>query len=229
MVRSNLIASRTMVAQHLAARPDSRLFKGRFFFLGGSTALEPISPGVMQGDLSGIAAREVTEALRPYTFPPLSLALETDWEKKLQAFAEGSIREPITLVSGVPSWLLILFERIFQMTGKSTLAEVWPTLEMVVHGGVKFEPYRSRFEAILGDPKKIRLQETYPCSEGFVAIEDMATPHLRLLYDHGIFYEFVPVDELCQTNPSLAWKRSARHQLCDCCQHMCRDVVPPDR
>jgi hypothetical protein len=131
--------------------------------------------------------------------------LETDWEKKLQAFAEGSIREPITLVSGVPSWLLILFERIFQMTGKSTLAEVWPTLEMVVHGGVKFEPYRSRFEAILGDPKKIRLQETYPCSEGFVAIEDMATPHLRLLYDHGIFYEFVPVDELGSARPTRHW------------------------
>lgn len=205
MVRSNLIASRTMVAQHLASRPDSKLFKGRFFFLGGSTALEPISPGVMQGDLSGIAAREVTEALRPYTFPPLSLALETDWEKKLQAFAEGSIREPITLVSGVPSWLLILFERIFQMTGKSTLSEVWPTLEMVVHGGVKFEPYRSRFEAILGDPKKIRLQETYPCSEGFVAIEDTATPHLRLLYDHGIFYEFIPVDELGSARPTRHW------------------------
>ena len=205
MVQSNLIASRTMVAQHLAARPDSKMFHGRFFFLGGSTALEQISPGVMQGDLSGIAAREVTEALRPYTFPPLSLALETDWEKKLQAFAEGSIREPITLVSGVPSWLLILFERIFQITGKSTLSEVWPTLEMVVHGGVKFEPYRSRFEAILGDPQKIRLQETYPCSEGFIAIEDMATPHLRLLYDHGVFYEFVPVDELDSAQPTRHW------------------------
>jgi hypothetical protein len=205
MVTSNLVASRTMVAQHLAARPKSRLFHGRFFFLGGSTALEQVSPGVLQGDLSGIAAREVTEALRPYTFPPLSLALETDWEKKLQAFAEGSIREPITLVSGVPSWLLILFERIFEITGKKTLAEVWPTLEMVVHGGVKFEPYRKRFEAILGNPAQIRLQETYPCSEGFIAIEDVNTPHLRLLFDHGIFYEFVPVDELGSARPTRHW------------------------
>lgn len=205
MVTSNLVASRTMVAQHLANRPNSRLFHGKFFFLGGSTALEQISPGVLQGDLSGIAAREVTEALRPYTFPPLSLALETDWEKKLQAFAEGSIREPITLVSGVPSWLLILFERIFEITGKQTLSEVWPTLEMVVHGGVKFEPYRKRFEAILGDASQIRLQETYPCSEGFIAIEDVKTPHLRLLYDHGIFYEFVPVDEIGSARPTRHW------------------------
>lgn len=205
MVTSNLVASRTMVAQHLAARPKSRLFHGKFFFLGGSTALEQISPGVSQGDLSGIAALEVTDALRPYTFPPLNLALETDWEKKLQAFAEQSIKEPITLVSGVPSWLLILFERIFQITGKSNLHDVWPSLEMVVHGGVKFEPYRKRFEAILGNPQAIRLQETYPCSEGFIAIEDMQTPHLRLLLDHGIFYEFIPVDELGSARPTRHW------------------------
>jgi hypothetical protein len=205
MVRSNLIASRTMVAQHMAARRDSRLFHGKFFFLGGSTALERISPGVSQGDLSGIAALEVTDALRPFTFPPLELALETDWERKLAAFAERSSKEPVTLVSGVPSWLLILFERIFELTGKSTLSEVWPTLEMVVHGGVKFEPYRPRFEAILGDRSQIRLQETYPCSEGFIAIEDYATPHLRLLFDHGIFYEFVPVDELGSSRPTRHW------------------------
>lgn len=205
MVRSNLVASRTMVAQHMAARPGSKLFHGKFFFLGGSTALEEISPGVRQGDLSGIAALEVTDALRPYTFPPLDLALETDWERKLAAFAERSVREPVTLISGVPSWLLMLFERVFEYTGKSTLAEVWPRLEMVVHGGVKFEPYRSRFEAILGEGSQIRLQETYPCSEGFVAIEDYATPHLRLLYDHGIFYEFVPVDELDSPRPTRHW------------------------
>lgn len=205
MVTSNLVASRTMIAQHLASRPKSRLFNGKFFFLGGSTALEEVSPGVRQGDLSGIAALEVTEALRPYTFPPLSLALVSDWEQKLQAFAEQSIREPITLVSGVPSWLLILFERIFQITGKSNLREVWPTLEMVIHGGVKFEPYRKRFEDILGDPAGIRLQETYPCSEGFIAFEDTRTPHLRLLFDHGIFYEFVPVDELGNSRPTRHW------------------------
>ncbi|MBI1323840.1 GH3 auxin-responsive promoter [bacterium] len=210
MVWSNLVASRTMVAQHMAARRDSKLFHGKFFFLGGSTALEEIAPGVRQGDLSGIAALEVTDALRPYTFPPLGLALETDWEKKLAAFAERSVREPITLISGVPSWLLILFERIFEYTGKSTLAEVWPTLEMVVHGGVKFEPYRSRFEAILGDRSRIRLQETYPCSEGFIAIEDYATPHLRLLFDHGIFYEFIPVDELGSARPTRHWLGTVR-------------------
>ncbi len=210
MVRSNLVASRTMVAQHMAAKPDSKLFQGKFFFLGGSTALEEISPGVRQGDLSGIAALEVTDALRPYTFPPLELALETDWERKLAAFAEQSVREPITLISGVPSWLLMLFERIFELTGKKSLADVWPTLEMVVHGGVKFEPYRTRFESILGDRDRIRLQETYPCSEGFVAIEDYATPHLRLLFDHGIFYEFVPVDELDSTRPTRHWLGTVR-------------------
>ncbi len=133
-----------MIAYHLAARPDSRLFHGKLFFLGGSTDLERPGGGVRQGDLSGIAALEVGDWLRPYTFPPLDLALETDWDRKLTLLAERSLREPITLVGGVPSWLLMLFERLKQLTGKATLAEVWPALEMVVHGGVKFDPYRVR-------------------------------------------------------------------------------------
>ncbi|MDX2035961.1 MAG: GH3 auxin-responsive promoter family protein [Isosphaeraceae bacterium] len=204
MVESNTKAGLTMIAHHLTHRPDSRLFHGRLFFLGGSTNLEEPAPGVRQGDLSGIAALEVQPALRPYTFPPLDLAFETNWEKKLSALAERSARERITMVGGVPSWLLVLFERLFQITGKSTIAEVWPNLEMIVHGGVKFEPYRSSFLEILGD-SRIRLQETYPCSEGFIAFGDPATDHLRLLFDHGIFHEFIPVDELDAPNPTRRW------------------------
>src|SRR5262249_22251967 len=151
MVASNLKASKTMVAYHLASRPDSGLFRGRLFFLGGSTALERPAPGVEQGDLSGIAAIRVSPWLRPYTFPPLELALEADWERKLSRLAEQSLRLPITLVGGVPSWLLMLFQRLLDLSGKATIAEVWPTLEMVVHGGVKFDPYRESFRAVLGD------------------------------------------------------------------------------
>lgn len=204
MVASNLKASKTMLAFALAANPASRMFHGKIFLLGGTTELETPAPGVEQGDLSGIAAKRVNPFLRPYTFPPLELALESNWDIKLQALADRSRHEPITMVGGVPSWLLMLFQRMLELTGKRTIGEVWPTLEMVVHGGVKFDPYRPAFEAILGRPS-IRLQETYPCSEGFIAFGDPETDLLRLVLDHGLFYEFVPVDELGAERPTRHW------------------------
>ena len=136
--------------------------------------------------------------------PPLSLALEADWDKKLSRLAEEAIAEPITMVGGVPSWLLALFQRVFDLTGKSTIAEVWPGLELVVHGGVRFDPYRATFLETLGS-EGIRLQESYPCSEGFVAFGDPATGLLRLAFDHGLFYEFVPVTELESERPDRRW------------------------
>src|SRR5512135_687217 len=198
MLASNKRAAQTMVAYHLASRPDSRLF------LGGSTELERPAPDVRQGDLSAIAALEVSELLRPYTFPPLDLALEPNWDRKLARLAEHSRDEPITLVGGVPSWLLALFQRLLDLSGKATIAEVWPTLEVVVHGGVKFDPYREAFAQVLGN-SRVRLQETYPCSEGFIAFGDPATGLLRLIFDHGIFFEFVPLDELESDRPARHW------------------------
>jgi hypothetical protein len=204
MVASNQKAARTMISAYLASRPGSRLFRGKLFFLGGSSDLEPVAPGVSQGDLSAIAAKTVGPLLRPYAFPPLDLALEPDWDRKLDQMIEGSLGEPITLVSGVSSCLLTLFQRLVARAGKSTVAEVWPTLELVVHGGVKFEPYRRPFEGLLGTPA-IRLQESYPCSEGFVAYGDPDSSLLRLLSDHGIFFEFIPVDEVGSPRPTRHW------------------------
>ena len=204
MVASNVLASKTMIAFDLAANPAARLFRGRLFFLGGSTDLEEPATGVREGDLSGIAAKELGALLRPYCFPPLDLALEPNWDRKLALLAERSLKEPISLVGGVPSWLLALFQRLLEMTGKSTIGEVWPTLEIVAHGGVKFDPYRDAFAAVLGR-KTIRLRETYPCSEGFIAFGDPATGLLRLVFDHGIFFEFVPTDELGSERPTRHW------------------------
>jgi hypothetical protein len=209
MLWSNQRGATTMIAYQLAAHPQSRLFAGRVFFLGGSTDLEQPAPAVRQGDLSAIASMEVSPLLRPYTFPPVDLALESDWDRKLGLLAERSLREPITLVGGVPSWLLMLFQRLMDQSGRDTLAEVWPTLEVVVHGGVKFDPYRDTFRKVIGDPR-VRLQETYPCSEGFIAFGDPATDQLRLVWDHGIFYEFVPANELESDQPSRHWLGTAQ-------------------
>ncbi|MDR3634290.1 MAG: GH3 auxin-responsive promoter family protein [Isosphaeraceae bacterium] len=204
MVRSNRKAAQTMIAAYLDSRPGARLFRGKLFFLGGSSDLTSPAPGVSQGDLSGIASRTVGPWLRAYTFPPLDLALDPDWDRKLRRLVELSLREPITLVSGVSSCLVTLFQRVLEASGKATVAEVWPTLELVVHGGVKFEPYRASFATLLGSPR-VHLQESYPCSEGFVAFGDPQTGLLRLLVDHGIFFEFVPLEELGTDRPVRHW------------------------
>jgi hypothetical protein len=204
MVASNRDTAWNMLANHGAAHPESRCFLGRMLFLGGSAALRRVAPGVEEGDLSGIAARELSPLLRPFTFPRLDLALESDWDRKLARLAELSRHEPITLVGGVPSWLLMLFQRLLEATGKSTLIEVWPDLQVVVHGGVKFDPYRESFRSIIGS-ERVRMLETYACSEGFVAFGDPATGLLRLAYDSGIFYEFVPTDDLDSPRPTRHW------------------------
>jgi len=207
MLASNRKAALTSLALFLAGHPGSRLFTGKAFFLGGSGDLTRLADGVSGGDLSGIAAREVPAMLRPYTYPPLGLALFRDWDRKLDLLAERSAREPITAVGGVPSWMLLLFERLLQFTGKSCIADVWPSLQVVIHGGTKFDPYRALFRRLVGGDA-VQFHETYPASEGFIACEDPRFGLLRLLPDHGIFFEFVPVDELQSNAP-------ARHTLAD--------------
>ncbi|MFO0848791.1 MAG: GH3 auxin-responsive promoter family protein [Gemmataceae bacterium] len=194
MVRSNQKAAFTTTALFRHAHPAAKLFTGKFFFLGGSTDLRKQDDGSLAGDLSGIAAKEVADALRPYSFPPLDLGLLSDWEVKLGRLAEAAVKEPITAVSGVPSWVKILFDRVKQITGKRTVAEVWPMLRLVVHGGTKFDPYRELFVRAIGSDA-VKFCEVYPCSEGFVATEDPRYHLLRLVPDHAIFFEFIPVDE----------------------------------
>jgi hypothetical protein len=212
MLASNRRAALTSLAWFRAAYPGKALFNGRLFFLGGSTDLQqltiPRRPGafhstgvVLAGDLSGIVAREVPDYLRPYTFPPLDVALERNWETKLDLLARQSRNLPITVVSGVPSWLLVLFERLLQMTGRDRLIDVWPTLQVIVHGGTSFEPYRTLFRRLIGSDT-VPFVETYPASEAFVAAEDPRYQLLRLIPDHQVFFEFVSAAELGKPNPT---------------------------
>jgi GH3 auxin-responsive promoter len=209
MLASNRRAALTGLAWFHAAYPDAALFSGRMFFLGGSTDLtrpDSAYPQTLAGDLSGIATREVPAVLRPYTYPPLDLALLIDWEEKLDRLARQSATLPITLVSGVPSWLLVLFERLRKLTGRERIAQVWPSLRVVVHGGTRFDPYRGLFRRLVGDG--VHFLETYPASEGFVTAEDPRHGLLRLIPDHGVYLEFVPVGEVGRDRPT-------RHTVAD--------------
>jgi hypothetical protein len=201
MLRSNQKAGATVISAFLNSTPLARLLSGQMFFLGGSTDLVKQADGSLAGDLSGIATREVPRLLRPYSYPPLDLALINDWDVKVQRLAEDSAKRNITLIGGVPSWLLILFTKLRQLTGKDRLIDIWPNLRLLIHGGVKFDPYRESLRREIGS-ERVRFVETYPCSEGFISFEDPRFNLLRLIPDHGLFYEFVPVEELDEPNPT---------------------------
>jgi hypothetical protein len=200
MLASNRKAALTSLAWFRAAHPDVPLFSGRLFFLGGSTDLKSLG-GSLAGDLSGIVTREAPALMSPFTFPPKNLACLCDWEKKLTRLAEESVKQPITMISGVPSWLLVLFDRLKLLTGKAHIADIWPMLRLVIHGGTSFTPYRDHFRSVIGSDD-VHFLETYPASEGFIAAEDHRFGMLRLIPDHGVFFEFVPVDELDRPRPT---------------------------
>ena len=201
MVASNKKAGFTTTALFRHVNPGAKLFTGKFFFLGGSTDLRKQADSSLAGDLSGIAAKELYEFLRSYTFPPGEMTLITNWEEKVRKFAELSANEPITALSGIPAWMYVLFARLKEATGKKTVAEAWPELRLVIHGGTKFDPYRDLFKKEIGSDL-VKFCEVYPCSEGFIATEDPRYGLLRIVPDHDIFFEFVPVDELSKENPT---------------------------
>ncbi len=201
ILKSHQRGALTSLARLQTFDPQFTPFSGKMFFLGGSTGLESVGNGPLMGDLSGVVNREAKDWVRPFTFPSPELSLLNDWDVKLDRLAAASINQPITLVSGVPSWLLVLFDRVRQLTGRDTLREVWPTLQVVVHGGTSFEPYRRLFRKVIGDDS-VRLIETYPASEGFIASDDPRYEMLRLIPDNDIFFEFVPSQELFSARPT---------------------------
>ena len=207
MVGSNRKAALDLLVHHIANRPATRLFGGPNFILGGSTDLVARAPGVLSGDLSGIAIKTVPWWARSRSFPPLDLALVADWEKKVDLLARASIDLDIRSIGGTPSWLLILFDRLAALWGEKRLplARFWPNLELVVHGGVHFGPYKSQFETLL-EGSRAETREGYAASEGFVAVQDRGPGEgLRLNLDTGLYYEFIPVEELGSAKPTRHW------------------------
>jgi len=210
MVKSNQKAAFTTMALFRNAYPKHRTFTGKFFFLGGCTDLRTQADGSLAGDLSGIAAKELKDAARPYAYPPLDVSLIPDWQKKFAILAEQSPREPVTAVSGVPSWMLTLFQKVKETTGKKSLIEVWPELKVIIHGGTKFDSFRNTFKAEVGSDD-VKFCEVYPCSEGFIATEDPRYNLLRIVPDHDIFFEFVPIEYFA--DGKLKTDRPTRHTL----------------
>jgi len=184
-----LLAAAKVGGQHLLGGP--------MLFLGGCTRLSPIGVNGLVGDLSGLVARRLPPGLRGRYSPGLDVSSIPDWETRLAAAARRVAGQDLRLLSGMPSWLLILFDEVSRRHPDVT--DRWPNLAVLIHGGVAFAPYRLRFEERLG--RRLDRIEVYPASEGFVAVQTEASGGLTLMLDYGIFYEFVPVEDLGRDRP----------------------------
>jgi len=177
---------------------------GPLLLLGGCTALTPASEGCWVGDLSGLVVRDLPPGFRARYSPGRDVASIPHWDERIDAVAALVEHQDLRLLSGMPSWLLILFERIAcarRAAGRpvTSLGELWPNLSVFIHGGVAFSPYRATFEEWLG--RAIEYVEVYPASEGFVGLQTERSGDLTLMLDYGIFYEFVPVEDLGAPRP----------------------------
>lgn len=198
-----------VVAHYLNLYPDSRIFSGKGFILGGSYGNElNLPPGVAVGDLSANLIDNINPLVNLVRVPSKRIALMEDWSKKLPALVDASIGKNITNISGVPSWFLTVLKEVIKKAGAQTIHDVWPNLEVFFHGGISFKPYREQYRAIT-DVDKMRYLETYNASEGFFAVQNaIDDPSMLLLLDVGVFYEFVPLDEVDSPAPTALpiWK-----------------------
>ncbi len=198
------------VAHYLHMHPESKMFSGKGFILGGSFAngLKEVPKGVRVGDLSAHLIDSITPAAELMRTPSKSTALLNSWETKLPRLVNESIQSNVTNLSGVPSWFLTVLRRVLETTGAKELHEVWPGLEVFFHGGISFKPYREQYDAII-DPCRMRYMETYNASEGFFALQDNPELHtMLLLMDAGVFYEFIPVEHP-ESRPIPTWELEA--------------------
>ena len=183
---------------------ETKLFDGKAIAMGGShQIMEVNNESYYQGDLSAILIQNLPGWVEFMRTPNLSIALMDEWESKIEKMAMATIQHDVTNISGVPSWTLLLFKRVLELTCKSNILEVWPNFELFIHGGVNFSPYREQFKLILPS-EKVNYLETYNASEGFFGIQDRnSASDMLLMLDYGIYYEFIPLDQVGLEEPEV--------------------------
>ncbi|MDZ4666570.1 MAG: GH3 auxin-responsive promoter family protein [bacterium] len=192
-------SARNALLCYIAETGKSEFVDGKLIFLSGSPVLDKKN-GIFTGRLSGIVNHHVPQYLRKNQLPSYATNCIEDWEQKVQKITDETFEQDMTLISGIPPWVQMYFDLVKQRAGKA-VGEVFPNFNLFVYGGVSFEPYRAKIEESIG--RKVATIETYPASEGFIAFQDtQAANGLLLLVNNGIFYEFIPVDEFFNAEPT---------------------------
>jgi hypothetical protein len=189
-------AGRDVLSLYYKNFPDSDLLTGKTLVIGGSHQVNQLGENSFFGDLSAVMLQNMPFYGQMVSTPDLSIALMDEWEEKIEQMAKTTIQQNVTSIAGVPTWTLVLIRRIFELTGATNLLDVWPNLELYIHGGVSFFPYREQFRSLTAG-NSLNFLETYNASEGFFAAQDNVGEDdgLVLFLNHGIFYEFMPLEE----------------------------------
>ncbi|MEN8156392.1 MAG: GH3 auxin-responsive promoter family protein [Bacteroidota bacterium] len=192
-----------VMAFYTREHPDSGIYKGKTLTLGGSAEVNKFSNESYFGDLSAVIIENLPFWAQFIRTPAAEIALIPDFEEKLERIVQHTINENVTGIAGVPSWNLVLLRAILDHTGKKNILEVWPNLELFTHGGISFTPYREQYKKLIPSDKMNYL-ETYNASEGFFGIQDdLNSDDMLLMLDLGVFYEFIPVERLDDSNPPV--------------------------
>ena len=195
----HITAARDALLLYIHETGKSDFVDGKMIFLQGSPVMGKTN-GIPTGRLSGIVAHHVPAYLQKNRLPSFKTNSIADWETKVEAIIDETIDQNMTLISGIPSWVQFYFERILQRTGKPDIKSVFPNFDLFVYGGVNFEPYRARFDKLIG--KKVDSIETYPASEGFIAFQNRQNDSSLLLnVNAGMFFEFIPAENYFDENP----------------------------
>lgn len=181
--------------------PNAGIFKGKALTLGGSHQINNFSNQSLYGDLSAILIENLPFWAHFIKTPSQEVALLDDFEEKVEKIVHETINENVTNIAGVPSWTLVLLKRLLEFKGVKTMHEIWPNLELFIHGGVSFDPYREQFKKIIPS-NSMNYMETYNASEGFFAIQDdLSSRDMLLMLDYGVFYEFIPTEHFGEEHP----------------------------
>lgn len=180
---------------YLMQKPETELFNGKGLVMGGSHQINQHGTASFFGDLSAVMMQNMPMWAHYLRTPDLSIAIMDNWDEKIEKMARATLQENVTSISGVPTWTIVLIEKLFEITGKNNLTDIWPNLELYLHGGVSFTPYRKRFNELIKS-SNVNYLETYNASEGFLGIQDkLNSDELLLMLDYGIYYEFMPMTE----------------------------------
>lgn len=190
-----------LLALYYHNNPKSKLHAGKALFIGGSSAVNEFREDSYLGDLSAIIIKNLPIWVEFKRVPDRNIALHDNWEEKIERMAQSTRKEDVTNIAGVPSWTLILLKHILELEGKSDIREVWPNLQLFMHGGVSFKPYENQYKSIIsGDD--MHYYQSYNASEGYFGLQDRnGAEDLLLMLDYGIYYEFVPMSEWDNENP----------------------------
>lgn len=194
-----------MISLYVNNYPESKLFAGKSLSIGGSLGQNPINPKseIQVGDISAVIMQNLPLWVQFARTPSLEVALMSEWESKIDRMAREVMNENVVSISGVPTWTIVLIQRIMDLKKANHILEVWPNLEVFFHGAVAFGPYRKLFQELIPSPK-MRYVETYNASEGFFGIQDQIdSDEMLLMLDYGIFYEFIPMEDWESENPKV--------------------------